>query len=65
MATFELSVFTDEITHDFGRAVEVAAKDLGLGNDDGDPPTPTQLVLAVAAWFRYLRGHCSNSGGCA
>lgn len=32
MATFELSVFTDEITHDFGRAVEVAAQDLGLGH---------------------------------
>ena len=31
MATFELSVFTDEITHDFGRAVEVASKELGLG----------------------------------
>jgi L-ribulose-5-phosphate 3-epimerase len=28
---FKLSVFTDEITHDFGRAVEVAAKEFGLG----------------------------------
>jgi L-ribulose-5-phosphate 3-epimerase len=31
MGTFKLSVFTDEITHDFGRAVEVAAKEFGLG----------------------------------
>ena len=31
MATFKLSVFADEITHDFGRAVEVASKELGLG----------------------------------
>lgn len=31
MATFKLSVFSDEITHDFGRAVEVAAKELALG----------------------------------
>jgi len=31
MATFKLSVFTDEITHDFGRAVEVAAKEMALG----------------------------------
>ena len=31
MPTFKLSVFTDEITHDFGRAVEVAAKEFGLG----------------------------------
>ena len=32
MATFKLSVFTDEITHDFGRAVEVAAKEMALGH---------------------------------
>ncbi|MGH9902768.1 MAG: sugar phosphate isomerase/epimerase family protein [Pyrinomonadaceae bacterium] len=31
MPTFKLSVFTDEITQDFGRAVEVAAKEFGLG----------------------------------
>lgn len=31
MSTFKLSVFTDEITHDFGRAVEVASKEFGLG----------------------------------
>lgn len=32
MATFKLSVFSDEITHDFGRACEVAAKEFGLGH---------------------------------
>jgi len=31
MSTFKLSVFTDEITHDFGHAVEVASKEFGLG----------------------------------
>lgn len=31
MPTFKLSILTDEITHDFGRAVEVAAKEFGLG----------------------------------
>lgn len=31
MATFKLSVFSDEITHDFGRAVEVAAREMALG----------------------------------
>jgi L-ribulose-5-phosphate 3-epimerase len=31
MSTFKLSVFTDEITHDFGRAVEISAKEFGLG----------------------------------
>jgi L-ribulose-5-phosphate 3-epimerase len=31
MATFTLSVITDEITHDFGRALEVSAKEFGLG----------------------------------
>lgn len=31
MATFKLSVFTDEITQDFGRALEVAASEFGLG----------------------------------
>lgn len=31
MAHFKLSVITDEITQDFGRAVEVAAKEFGLG----------------------------------
>ena len=31
MATFKLSVFTDEITTDFGHALEVAAKEFGLG----------------------------------
>ncbi len=31
MATFKLSVFNDEITSDFGRAVEVASKEFGLG----------------------------------
>lgn len=31
MAHFKLSVITDEITQDFGHAVEVAAKDFGLG----------------------------------
>ena len=31
MSTFKLSVFTDEITHDFGRAVEIVAKEFGLG----------------------------------
>ncbi len=31
MATFKLSVINDEITQDFGRAVEVAAKEFGLG----------------------------------
>jgi L-ribulose-5-phosphate 3-epimerase len=32
MATFKLSVFTDEITQDFGRALEVASKEFGLGH---------------------------------
>lgn len=32
MSTFKLSVFTDEITQDFGRALEVAAKEFGLGH---------------------------------
>lgn len=31
MSTFKLSVFTDEITHDFGRALEVASKEFRLG----------------------------------
>jgi sugar phosphate isomerase/epimerase len=31
MPAFSLSVITDEITNDFGRAVEVAAKEFGLG----------------------------------
>lgn len=31
MATFRLSVFTDEITHDLGRALEVASREFGLG----------------------------------
>lgn len=31
MATFKLSVFSDEITHDFGRAAEVAAGEMALG----------------------------------
>src|ERR1044072_4214162 len=31
MSTFKLSVFTDEITHDFGRALEIAAQEFGLG----------------------------------
>lgn len=31
MATFKLSVFTDEITNDFERALEVAGKEFGLG----------------------------------
>jgi sugar phosphate isomerase/epimerase len=31
MPAFTLSVITDEITNDFGRAVEVAAKEFGLG----------------------------------
>ena len=31
MATFTLSVLTDEISQDFGRACEVAAKEFGLG----------------------------------
>lgn len=31
MTHFKLSVITDEITQDFGRAVEVAAKEFGLG----------------------------------
>jgi sugar phosphate isomerase/epimerase len=31
MSTFKLSVFTDEITQDFGRAVEIAAREFGLG----------------------------------
>jgi sugar phosphate isomerase/epimerase len=31
MSTFTLSVITDEITNDFGRALEVAAKEFGLG----------------------------------
>lgn len=30
MVTFKLSVITDEITHDFGHALEVAAKEFGL-----------------------------------
>lgn len=30
MSTFKLSVFSDEITHDFGRALEIAAKEFGL-----------------------------------
>lgn len=30
-ASFKLSVITDEITQDFGRAIEVAAKEFGLG----------------------------------
>jgi L-ribulose-5-phosphate 3-epimerase len=29
---FTLSVFTDEITHDFGRAVEIAAREFGIGH---------------------------------
>ncbi len=32
MATFKLSVFTDEITQDFGRALEIAAGEFGLGH---------------------------------
>ena len=32
MATFKLSVFSDEITSDFGRASEVAANEFGLGH---------------------------------
>lgn len=31
MTYFKLSVITDEVTQDFGRAVEVAAKEFGLG----------------------------------
>jgi len=31
MPAFKLSVITDEITNDFGRALEVAAKEFGLG----------------------------------
>ena len=31
MPTFQLSVFTDEITNDFGRALEIASRDFGLG----------------------------------
>lgn len=31
MATFKLSVITDEITNDFGHALEVASKEFGLG----------------------------------
>jgi L-ribulose-5-phosphate 3-epimerase len=31
MGTFKLSVFTDEITHDFGRALEIASREFGLG----------------------------------
>ena len=31
MGMFKLSVFTDEITHDFGRALEIAAREFGLG----------------------------------
>jgi L-ribulose-5-phosphate 3-epimerase len=31
MAAFKLSVFTDEITHDFGRALEIASGEFGLG----------------------------------
>jgi L-ribulose-5-phosphate 3-epimerase len=32
MSTFKLSVFTDEITQDFGRALEIASKEFGLGH---------------------------------
>ena len=32
MATFKLSVFTDEITQDFGRALEIASGEFGLGH---------------------------------
>jgi sugar phosphate isomerase/epimerase len=32
MATFKLSVFTDEITHDLGRALEIASREFGLGH---------------------------------
>ncbi|HWP43689.1 MAG TPA: sugar phosphate isomerase/epimerase family protein [Blastocatellia bacterium] len=31
MGSFKLSVFTDEITHDFGRALEIASREFGLG----------------------------------
>ena len=31
MAMFKLSVFSDEITQDFGRALEIASKEFGLG----------------------------------
>jgi sugar phosphate isomerase/epimerase len=31
MATFKLSVFTDELTHDLGRALEIASREFGLG----------------------------------
>jgi sugar phosphate isomerase/epimerase len=31
MDTFKLSVFTDEITHDLGRALEIASREFGLG----------------------------------
>lgn len=31
MSTFKLSVFTDEITHDLGRALEIASREFGLG----------------------------------
>jgi sugar phosphate isomerase/epimerase len=32
MGAFKLSVFTDEITHDFGRALEIASREFGLGH---------------------------------
>jgi L-ribulose-5-phosphate 3-epimerase len=32
MSTFKLSVFSDEITHDLGRALEVASREFGLGH---------------------------------
>lgn len=32
MGAFKISVFADEITHDFGRAVEIAAKEFSLGH---------------------------------
>jgi len=32
MSAFKLSVFTDEITHDFGRALEIASREFGLGH---------------------------------
>src|SRR5918993_3334003 len=31
MSTFKLSVFSDELTQDFGRALEIAAGEFGLG----------------------------------
>ena len=50
MATFNLSVISDEITKDFGHTVEVVAREFGLGYVDwrgaGTPEASTRQSMA-------------------